>query len=158
MEKIVRELKLARGVLINGDQVLLVRDVRPGEGHYFLPGGSVEPGESVKAALSREWFEELGWEISVGDFRGCLEAKWSYNRKSDNASVDVFEVNFIFSVTASQEQILEVPVSKESHLQFQWIPISSLNEINLLPTPMKQIIRKLKGSGTSQSAIWESTL
>lgn len=34
---------------------------------WELPGGKVEPGEASKVALGREWREELGVEIEVGE-------------------------------------------------------------------------------------------
>lgn len=44
MEKIIKEIKLARGILFKNDSILLVQDIRPGQGHFFLPGGNVDPG------------------------------------------------------------------------------------------------------------------
>ena len=36
-------------------------------GLWEFPGGKVDPGETMKAALAREWKEELDLEIEVGD-------------------------------------------------------------------------------------------
>ncbi|MGZ3692748.1 MAG: NUDIX domain-containing protein [Bdellovibrionota bacterium] len=140
MEKQTKELKLARGILFRGDEVLLVQDIRPGQGHYFLPGGSVELGESVPVALVREWKEELGWEIKAGNFLGCLEATWSYQRKSDQAHINVFEMNYLFAVNASPALLKSEPKSLESHLQFSWVSVAEISSLNLLPNPLKQLI------------------
>lgn len=156
MEKIIREIKLARGVLIHDNKVLLVQDIRPGQGHFFLPGGNVEPGESISSALPREWDEELGWKVQTKKFLGCLEHTWAYNRKSDGALVEVFEVNFLFSVAATSDQLSQNLVSKESHLNFSWVPISEINSINLLPVPLRKIIPTIVDKNFE--GIWESTL
>jgi len=47
--------------------VLLIRRGRPpGEGRWSLPGGRVEPGETLAAALIREMREETGLTVEVG--------------------------------------------------------------------------------------------
>lgn len=155
MERVKKEIKLARGILFKNESVLLVQDIRPGQGYYFLPGGNVEPGESIKVALPREWQEELGWEIRAGNFLGCLENRWTSNRQQDGTFVEVLEVNFLFIVEASEETLQQDPVSKESHLKFSWVPIKDLSSINLLPSPLKSIIPDIATS--KPNGIWVST-
>jgi 8-oxo-dGTP pyrophosphatase MutT (NUDIX family) len=156
MEKIIKEIKLARGILFHNENVLLVQDIRPGQGHYFLPGGNVEPGESIKETLPREWQEELGWDIKAGLFLGCLENKWNFKRKQDGAVVEVFEVNFLFMAEASKETLQQEPASKEVHLKFTWVPIKNLSSLYLLPSPLKSIIPDIANS--KPNSIWASTL
>ena len=56
------------GILVKDGQVLLAR--RPAEdrlaGHWELPGGKVEVGETPKECLARELAEELAIAVSVG--------------------------------------------------------------------------------------------
>lgn len=52
----------AYALLIRGGQVLMTRQDVP-EPDYQLPGGGIEPGESVLAGLHREVAEETGWRI-----------------------------------------------------------------------------------------------
>ena len=47
-------------VIPSGDGLVLVRHEKDGESYYLLPGGGVEPGETLAAALSREVTEETG--------------------------------------------------------------------------------------------------
>jgi ADP-ribose pyrophosphatase YjhB (NUDIX family) len=50
-------------ILLDGDQVLLVRRGRPPqEGLWSIPGGAVELGESLTEAVEREVREECGLE------------------------------------------------------------------------------------------------
>lgn len=66
---------LGVGALIfDGERVLLVqRGKAPLAGYWSLPGGAVETGESVKAALVREVLEETSLEVEVGELAEVFE-------------------------------------------------------------------------------------
>lgn len=54
-------------VIVRDDTVLIVQRARePLQGVWTLPGGRVEWGESLTAALRREIREETGLEVQVG--------------------------------------------------------------------------------------------
>jgi ADP-ribose pyrophosphatase YjhB (NUDIX family) len=55
-------------------KVLLVRRARsPAKGVYSLPGGRVEFGETLHAAVHREVAEETSLEIEIADLAGWRE-------------------------------------------------------------------------------------
>ena len=55
-------------------KVLLVRRARaPAKGFYSLPGGRVEFGETLHAALHREVGEETGLKVEIVDLAGWRE-------------------------------------------------------------------------------------
>jgi phosphoribosyl-AMP cyclohydrolase len=63
-----RPVDVAVGVLVAGDgRVLLASRPagKPYAGYWEFPGGKLEPGETVEAALERELREELGIEIAA---------------------------------------------------------------------------------------------
>jgi ADP-ribose pyrophosphatase YjhB (NUDIX family) len=61
-------------VVDDEERVLLVRRGRPPlAGEWSLPGGAVETGETLAAALQREVLEEAGLVVSVGPMIEVLD-------------------------------------------------------------------------------------
>ena len=61
-------------VVIDGDEVLLVRRANePLKGEWSLPGGAVELGEELSAAVVREVREETGVDVEVGPIVEVLD-------------------------------------------------------------------------------------
>ena len=58
-------------VIFQDERVLLQR--RDDNKQWGLPGGSVEPGESVRTAVIREVLEETGLEVEVGPMIDVLD-------------------------------------------------------------------------------------
>jgi 8-oxo-dGTP diphosphatase len=62
------------GAIIRQDKVLIVRRAKPSfNGLYTLPGGVVEPGETLHAALRREVMEEIALTIEPEAFADYRE-------------------------------------------------------------------------------------
>ena len=59
-------------IILTAEGLLLQR--RSDNGHWGLPGGAVEPGESVSEALIREVREETGLEVRPGRLIGVYSA------------------------------------------------------------------------------------
>ena len=54
-------------VIVDAGKVALIRRrYEPLKGHWSLPGGTVEVGEALEAALRREMVEETGLVVEVG--------------------------------------------------------------------------------------------
>ncbi|MER6443975.1 NUDIX hydrolase [Streptomyces venezuelae] len=53
------------GIVIEDDQILLLDQDTGSDRSWSLPGGKVEPGETLEEALKREMLEETGVEIEV---------------------------------------------------------------------------------------------
>ena len=78
-----KPVEVAVGVLIAADGRFLLTSRPEGKvypGHWEFPGGKVEPGETIEAALRRELHEELGitigpvepWRVTLHDYPHAL--------------------------------------------------------------------------------------
>lgn len=130
---------LARGVCIEEGKILLAyfRD----KDYFFLPGGHVEPGESVTAALGREIEEELAIEASVGEVVSVFEHTW------EDGDTSIYELNFLVSFSVPEKTEL---ISQVAHLDFRWVPLDEIDFITFLPEELKGGVKELlKGNGIS---------
>ncbi|HEY6361730.1 MAG TPA: NUDIX hydrolase [Vicinamibacterales bacterium] len=53
-------------IMLDGKVVLIKRRYEPLKGQWSLPGGGVEVGETLEAAVARETLEETGLQVEVG--------------------------------------------------------------------------------------------
>jgi ADP-ribose pyrophosphatase YjhB (NUDIX family) len=91
----IRPIVLA--VIRRGDALLVFegRDDFKDETYYRPLGGGIEFGESSKEALEREFGEELGAEINVGDRLGVLENVFSWQDRPGHEIAFVFAAEFV---------------------------------------------------------------
>ena len=71
----LRPILAVSAAVFRQGRVLIVRRARaPLIGHFSLPGGGVEVGETLAAALARELMEEVGVEAEIIGFNRHVEA------------------------------------------------------------------------------------
>ncbi len=119
---------IARGLLLQGDSVILCR-VKGAE-LFFLPGGHVEDGESVKVALLRELHEEIGKNnYNISSFVGTCENIFPLEE-----GVFQHEMNIIFAVNIPEGGELK---TKEGHIEFVSVAKNDLKNNKIMPPPLK---------------------
>lgn len=132
---------VTRGLCISDKHVLLLQ--KKGEAHYFLPGGRVEVGEGYEYALKREIEEELDKTCVINSLIGVIEHEFvHYSGK------DYYEVGLFFDITIDGLSAGDVN-SNEEELEFHWHPIDQLEDINIKPRPVIDLVRQLAKGDTS---------
>ncbi len=138
---------IARAVVKFKGRLLLAH--AKGASNTFLPGGHVEPGESMPVTLRREMEEEFGMTAEVRRYLGVVEHYWNQD------GVDNFEICHVFEATIPGLGSFDDIVSREAHLEFIWADPSELSSHNLQPSPLASVL----ASPLPQEApaLWAST-
>lgn len=108
-------------VIRDTDGHILLARRAPGqhlEGHWELPGGKVEPGESLESALQRELLEELGLVVSVG--KELARTVYHYDRGS---------IELIALASTTPGEVTHMAV----HDAVQWFSVDETRVIPLAP-------------------------
>jgi ADP-ribose pyrophosphatase YjhB (NUDIX family) len=117
-------------ILVDGYLLLTKTYKKDGSIFYFLPGGHLEHNEPIQYAAKRELKEECGLDPSQIEnisLVGVYEHSW------DNKGEPYHEINFIQTCKVNGLNPAIPVQSLESHINFEWVPLGKITEINLLP-------------------------
>lgn len=124
------------------DQILLLKRENTGwmDGFWGMPGGSLDPDETIAEAASRETYEEVGIHIHPADLE--LVHVMHVRRGGDK---DV--MGFMFLAQAWKG----IPENREPHncSAVQWFPIHSL-PCNMIPQNLEGFQQAQAGSFYSE--------
>ena len=125
------------GAVVERDgALLLVRHDKPDQDPYWvLPGGRLEPGETIPECAERELLEETGLE---GRFAGVLYVSEFFDENRHTVDVTArVEVDEDGEARLGSDP--EAEESSEATLQeLRWVETGELEEIPLLPGWVKE--------------------
>jgi len=111
-------------VAVHAERLLCIRRGHgPGAGRWSVPGGRVEPGETLREAVVRELAEETGYEGVVDGFLGHVE------RIGDDPAPYHFVI-MDFAVTVLDPE--RMPRAGDDAAEAAWVPFADLGDLPLV--------------------------
>ncbi|MBP6943185.1 MAG: NUDIX hydrolase [Candidatus Buchananbacteria bacterium] len=136
----------AVGIVIKNSQVLLIHRLNEGSEYWVLPGGGVEPNETVEAAVVRELKEETSLDVSVD--------RLLYHARYDQTE----DEGFYYLCTSTSTEVQLDPDAPESMTMLEgkqkfapvWMPLEQVSEIILYPLEIRdQFLEDFKNNFSS---------
>lgn len=120
------------GIAFNShQQVLLIkRNQAPAQGFWSIPGGKLEPGESLIEACRREFYEETNIEVNVKHIVAVVD------RRLEGFHYVIID----FSVVLVDENTA-VPIAQSDVAEAKWIDLDVLEQYDLVDG-LAEIIRR----------------
>jgi ADP-ribose pyrophosphatase YjhB (NUDIX family) len=160
----------ARALIVANEAVLLVEFDDESGLHYNLPGGGVDPGETIIEGLTREAKEEASVNIEVGPLVFVIECE---PNKNSSWAGPIHGLHLIFDCQLSGEsrpQLPDHPDANQTAVKWvklseldanqtavKWVKLSELESVELLPHIADRIIEYSR-SQTVESIFLEEPL
>jgi 8-oxo-dGTP diphosphatase len=122
-------------ILREGKILLEQRGNEPARGQWTIPGGVVEVGESLEAAVLRETFEETGLR---GEIVGLIDVVDQVHRDKEG-KIEYHYVIIDYTVEAKGE-----PKPASDAAALKWVPLSEVEGYDLTPSFRRFFIQNKK--------------
>jgi 8-oxo-dGTP pyrophosphatase MutT (NUDIX family) len=129
-------LLVGAAILVMDDQNGLLMMRRSDNGCWGIPGGSIEPGETLEIAARRETHEETNLEIGEMSLFGVFSGPEFYYKYPNGD--EVYNVIVVYS---SHDWLGEVKLNGE-HTDWHWFAVHEIPDD--LSSPIKPIIEQFK--------------
>jgi 8-oxo-dGTP diphosphatase len=107
-------------LVVDQDELLLVRRTQaPFAWHWAMPGGRVEPGETLAEAVVRELYEETGLEGVCGEYVGLIEI--------------IEPDHFVVLDYRAHLLVHDEPQPGDDVDEARWVPLSEVIDLPLVP-------------------------
>lgn len=132
------------GICVQDGKVLL--QTTTGEDRSFaFPGGHVAFGETNADALIREFREEIGADITVGDLKWVAEVFFPWGNKPCH-QICLYYLVEIQNPEIPREGCFTAKEHLEGRsfdLKFHWIPLEDVKNLEVYPTQTPELLQHL---------------
>ncbi len=131
------------GICIQNGKVLLQKPSN--DTGFAFPGGHVTLGETNEQTLIREFQEEIGIDVAVGDLKWVGELFFPWGKKSCHQIC----LYYVVELQAGDIPLEGMFLGKEHiegrnfDLEFHWIPVTELKNIEVYPTNVVDLMNRL---------------
>ena len=134
------------GICVQDGKVLLQTTTGPDKSFAF-PGGHAAFGETNADTLIREFQEEIGADIRVGELKWVAEVFFPWGDKPCHQiclyyMVDILSPEIPKNGVFPAKEHLE---GRSFDLEFHWIPLAQAEKLELYPTQARELLRELDG-------------
>lgn len=131
------------GICINNGKVLLQKPTN--DNAFAFPGGHVEFGEINAQTLIREFKEEIGVDVSVSDLKWIGEIFFPWGKKQCHQICIYYLVDIISNDIPLEGKFIGKEKIEERNfdLEFHWVPIEELCNIEVYPTNVVELMNKI---------------
>lgn len=132
----------AAAIVINGEHVALIaRTETDGRLYYEVPGGGVEPGESLEEACLRELWEETG-------LRGAISRKLAIvSRRGRKQHYFLVETDGRAFATSQGPEYTELTLMGRT-FEPEWLPVEDLRSIPVWPAKLCRLVPDWHAAGS----------
>ena len=143
-------------VVERGGALLLVRHQKPDRDLYWvLPGGRLEPGETIPECAGRELAEETGLKAGFAGVLYVSELMMEGRHTIDIVARMSLEGDGEASLGSDPE---DAPGTEPTLREVRWVCVEELREIELLPASIKvRLLRDASDEWTPAKVYVEST-
>ena len=132
------------GICVENGRVLL--QTTTGEDRSFaFPGGHVAFQETNAETLRREFREEIGAEVRVGELKWVAEVFFPWGDKPCHQICLYYLVELTDSHTPREGMFLakEHLEGRSFDLEFHWVPLEEVEKLEVYPTNCPALLKKL---------------
>ena len=133
---------VAAFVVDNDNRLLLCRRANdPAKGTWDLPGGFVDPDETAEEAITREIYEELGFEIESFRYLFSIPNEYYYS----GFNVRTLDMFYLVQVVDDSK-----PIAKDDVESAEFIPMDSIDISTIGLKSIKVAVEKFLADYISQ--------
>ncbi len=128
-----------RACIRRGDEILVQhKKYEDGSSRFTLPGGAVDPGETLADGLIRECMEEIGTGVEIVELMYVADYFKPITTDPPGAR---HQVEFIFRCNvASDYKPRNGPKPDRQQIDVLWMPVSEIPESGMTPVRVRQLL------------------